>query len=70
MAPVLCLALFFGHKRCGILAPDQGIKTVLFVLEGKVLTTAFPEKSLQCDFKAVIRTVFWEDSNDKRKWYL
>ena len=37
---------FFGHEACGILAPGPGIKPPLFVLEGEVLTTGPPGKSL------------------------
>ena len=37
---------FFGHKACGILAPQPGIKPTPPALEGKVLTTGPPGKSL------------------------
>ena len=37
---------FFGHKACGILAPQPGIKPALTALEGKVLTIGSPGKSL------------------------
>ena len=36
---------FFGHKACGILAPQPGIKPTPPALEGKVLTTGPPGKS-------------------------
>ena len=35
----------FGHKACGILAPQPGIEPTSPTLEGEVLTTGFPEKS-------------------------
>ena len=34
-----------GHKACGILAPQPGIKPTPRALEGKVATTGSPEKS-------------------------
>ena len=37
---------FFGREACGILVPQQGIKPIPGALEGKVLTTALPGKSL------------------------
>ena len=36
---------FFGHKACGILAPQPGIRSAPLALEGKVLTTGLPGKS-------------------------
>ena len=36
----------FGHAVCGILAPQPGIEPAPLELEGKVLTTGPPEKSL------------------------
>ena len=38
---------FFGRKACGILAPRPGIEPAPPALEGKVLTTGPPGKSLQ-----------------------
>ena len=35
----------FGHKACGILAPQPGIKSTLPALEGKLLTTGRPKKA-------------------------
>ena len=48
IASVLCsvLGVFFGCKACGILAPQPGIKLIPAALEGKVLTTGPPGKSL------------------------
>ena len=40
------LSLFFGHEACEILAPQPGMKPVLPAMEGKVLTTRPPGKSL------------------------
>ena len=36
---------FFGHKACGILAPQPGIKPTPPALEGEVLTTGLSGKS-------------------------
>ena len=38
---------FFGHKACGILDPWPGIEPAPSALEGEVLTTGLPGKSLQ-----------------------
>ena len=40
--------VFFGSEACGILAPRPGIEPVPPALEGKVLTTGPPGKSLVC----------------------
>ena len=40
-----CFMNFFGYEACQILASQPGIKLVLPILEGKVLTTGPPEKS-------------------------
>ena len=37
---------FFNLEACGVLAPYPGMKSTLPALEGKVLTTGLPEKSL------------------------
>ena len=37
---------FFGLVACGILAPQPGVEPARLELEGKVLTTGPPEKSL------------------------
>ena len=42
---------FFGHEACGILAPGPGIEPTPPALEGKVLTTGLPGKSLRKDFE-------------------
>ena len=54
IASVLCFGffffvffVFFGHEACGILAPRPGIKPVPPALEGEVLTTGLPGKSLE-----------------------
>ena len=41
----LCFC-FFGHKACGILAPQAGTENAPPELEGEVLTTGLPEKSV------------------------
>ena len=38
--------VFFGHKACGIPAPCAGLKPTLPALEGEILTTGTPGKSL------------------------
>ena len=42
----LFYALVFGRKVCGFLAPWPGIKPAPPALEGEVLTTGLPGKSL------------------------
>ena len=37
---------FFGHEACGILAPWAGHEPTPPALEGEVLTTGLPGKSL------------------------
>ena len=37
---------FFGHKACGMLAPQLRIESKPPVLESKVLTTGLPGRSL------------------------
>ena len=37
---------FFGHEACGILAPQPQIEPALPMLEGEVLTTGPPGRSL------------------------
>ena len=43
---LLFYVLVFGPKACGVLAPRPGIKLALPALEGEVLTTGLPGKSL------------------------
>ena len=38
---------FFGCETCGILAPQPGIEHATPALEGEVLTTGLPGKSLR-----------------------
>ena len=40
----------FGPEACGILAPQPGIKPAPPALEGEVLTTGLPGKSLKLVF--------------------
>ena len=42
----------FGHETCGILALQPGIKPTCPTLEGEVLTTGLPGKSLFLLFKS------------------
>ena len=42
---------FFGRKACGILAPRPGIEPTPPALEGEVLTTGPPGKSLSVHLK-------------------
>ena len=41
---------FFGCPAWGILAPRPGIQSAHPALEGEVLTTGLPGKSLHCSF--------------------
>ena len=43
---LLFYVLVFGHEACGILAPQPGTEPTTPALEGKVLTTGPPGKSL------------------------
>ena len=45
---------FFGHEACEILTPRPGIEPAPPALEGKVLTTGKPEKSLPLYFKSFL----------------
>ena len=40
------LWFFFGHEACGILAPQPGIQPAPTALEGEVLTSVQPVRSL------------------------
>ena len=42
--------VFFGHNACEILAPQPGIEPTSPVMEGEVLTTGPPGKSLSLGF--------------------
>ena len=42
--------VFWGYKACGILTPQPGIKPTPPALEGKVLTTGLPGKSVPGSF--------------------
>ena len=46
----LVFFFFFGQEACGILAPQPGIETTPPVLEGEVLATGPPGKSLCLSF--------------------
>ena len=41
---------FFGHEACGILVPWPGIKLAHPALEGEIVTTGLPGKSLYLSF--------------------
>ena len=45
---------FLGHQACGILAPQPGIEPEVLSLEGKVLTTGAPGKSLLTNISSII----------------
>ena len=45
--------LVFGYEACGILTPQQGIKLAAHALEGEVITTGPPGKSLSFSFKHI-----------------
>ena len=56
---------FFGHKACGILAPRPGIESTPPALEGEVLVTGLPGKSLASN----INTNFiWNESPTPFIW--
>ena len=44
---------FFGREVCGILAPQPGMEPVLSALEGNVLTSGLPGKSLSGLFQVL-----------------
>ena len=50
---LLLVFFFFGHEASGILAPRTRIKPTTLALEGEVLTTGLPGKSLTPSF------LFW-----------
>ena len=43
---------FFGQEACGILAPQPGMEPTPAALEGEVLTTGLPGKSLSPSFES------------------
>ena len=45
---------FFGRKSCGILAPWPGIEPTPTALEGEILTTGAPGKSLDVFLKQLM----------------
>ena len=45
---------FFGHKACGILAPQPRIKSTPSALKGEVLTTGPPGQSLKWHFRITL----------------
>ena len=47
---------FFGHKACGILAPQPGIEPVLPAFEGKVFNHWTAREVLE---SALLTTVIW-----------
>ena len=47
---LLCYALVFWHEACGILAPRPGIEPTPPALEGEVLTTGPPGRSLNYSY--------------------
>ena len=42
---------FFGQEACGILASQTGLEPALPALEGEMLTTGPPRKSLEALFE-------------------
>ena len=58
---------FFGHKACGILAPQPGIEPVPSALEGEVLTARPPGKSLINHLNHTLKTVIDEKLVFKNK---
>ena len=46
-----CMFWFFGRQACGILATRPGIQPATPAVEGEVLTSGPPGKSLGCNFQ-------------------
>ena len=47
--------LLFGFQACVVLVPQPGIKPTPSALEGEVLTTGPPGKSLICVLKELLK---------------
>ena len=65
-----CFALcfvFFGSEACGILAPWPGIKPTPSALEGQVLTTGPPGRSLVVSFKPILLAVYCSSQETGKK---
>ena len=55
---------FFGHKACGILAPQPGIESTSPALKGKVLPTEPPGKSQYPQLLMVWRRVVFTQKRE------
>ena len=60
---ILCF-WFFGHKAYGILAPRPGIEPAVAALEGEVLKTGPPGKSLNFCFKCLLDLTLFKQCFD------
>ena len=60
---------FFGHEACGILAPQPGMEPTAPALEGKVLTTGPPGKSLNMFFLTWIIDIVNRHGESDSKFY-
>ena len=57
---------FFGYKTCGILTPPSGVKPAAPALEGEILATGLPGKSLSEDLNQdSVVSPFTRNSVDK-----
>ena len=56
----MLLFWFFGLEVCGILAPRSGIEPEPPALEGEVLTTGLPGKSLEVLSYFLFNDIFWK----------
>ena len=56
---LLFYVLVFDREACGILAPRSGIEPAPPALEGKVLTTGPPGKSLHLNFRKYSVATAW-----------
>ena len=53
---------FFGQEACGILASQTGLEPALPALEGEMLTTGPPRKSLEALFEWHLTYLrFWKN---------
>ena len=63
---LLFYVLVFGRKACGILAPQPGIEPAPPALEGEVLTTGPPGKSLCSENLTSLKPKILDNNTEKR----
>ena len=64
------LVLVFGHEACAILAPWLGMEPTAPALEGEILTTGPPGKSLHCPFLNWVVFCVWVWRVCSESWIL